>query len=122
MEYLQTNKGDAEYLVATSSAMSASPIILNTDEKVINLNGFEGHDPVFTASELAGLVDKGAVHFFLIGGGPGGSDMESTSWVKDNCQQVPEEQWQSPDAAEPGRGGPPGRAPALYDCGTMGGP
>ncbi|MBV9454445.1 MAG: glycosyltransferase family 39 protein, partial [Rubrobacter sp.] len=51
MEYLQANKGNAEYLVATSSAMSASPMILNTDDKVINLNGFEGHDSVFTADE-----------------------------------------------------------------------
>ena len=121
VEYLQANKGDAEYLVASSSAMSASPIILNTDEKVINLNGFEGHDPVFTADELAGLVDKGAVRFFLVGGGPVGSDMESTRWIEDNCQQVPQEEWQSPEAAEQGGGDPPGRAPTLYDCGTTGG-
>jgi 4-amino-4-deoxy-L-arabinose transferase-like glycosyltransferase len=121
LEYLQANKGDAEYLVATSSAMSASPIILNTDEKVINLNGFEGHDPVFSADELTGLVDEGAVRFFLVGGGPSGSGMESTEWIEDNCQQVPEEEWQSPDSAEQGQGGPPGRAPTLYDCGTTGG-
>jgi 4-amino-4-deoxy-L-arabinose transferase-like glycosyltransferase len=119
VEYLQANKGDAEYLVASSSAMSASPIILNTDDKVIDLNGFEGHDPVFTADELAGLVDKGAVRFFLVGGGPGGSDMESTRWIEDNCEEVPKEEWQSPDAEE--QGGPPGRTPTLYDC-SAGGP
>ncbi len=121
LEYLQANKGDAEYLVASSSGMVTSPIILSTDEKVINLNGFEGHDPVFSADELAGLVDKGAVRFFLVGGGPGSSEMESTGWIEDNCQQVPQEEWQSPDAAEQGGGGPPGRAPTLYDCGTTGG-
>jgi hypothetical protein len=121
LEYLQANKGDAEYLVATSSAMSASPIVLNTDEEVINLNGFEGHDPVFSADELTGLVDEGAVRFFLVGGGPSGSDMESTEWIEDNCRQVPEEEWQLPDSAEQGQGGPPGRAPTLYDCGTTGG-
>jgi 4-amino-4-deoxy-L-arabinose transferase-like glycosyltransferase len=119
LEYLQANKGDAEYLVATSSAMSASPIILNTDEKVINLNGFEGHDPVFTADELAGLVDEGAVRFFLTGGGPSGSGMESTGWIEDNCEQIPEEEWQSPDAE--GQGGPRGGERALYDCSVVGG-
>ena len=117
VEYLQANKGDAEYLIATTDAHRASSLILNTDDKVIDLNGFEGHDPVFTADELAGLVDKGAVRFFLAGGGPGGSDMESTRWIEDNCEQVPEEEWQSPDAGEQGGGGPPGRASSLYDCG-----
>jgi hypothetical protein len=101
--------------------MSASPIILSTDEKVINLNGFEGHDPVFTADELAGMVDEGVVRFFMTGGGPGGSGMESTEWIEDNCQVVPEGEWQSPDAAEQGGGGPPGGAPTLYDCATTAG-
>jgi hypothetical protein len=119
LEYLQANKGDAEYLLATSNAMSASPIILDTDEKVINLNGFEGHDPVFRADELAGLVDEGAVRFFLTGGGPSSSGMESTGWIEDNCEQVPEEEWQSPDAE--GQGGPPGGERALYDCSVVGG-
>ncbi len=119
LEYLQANKGDAEYLVAASNAMSASPFILSTDEKVINLNGFEGHDPAFTADELAGLVDEGAVRFFLTGGGPGSSGMESTGWIEDNCEQVPEEEWQSPDAEE--QSGPPGRERTLYDCNVVGG-
>src|SRR5919107_1462663 len=99
LEYLQANKGDAEYLVATSSAMSASPIILTTDE-------------------LAGLVDEGAVRFFLTGGDPSGSGMESTGWIEDNCEQIPEEEWQSPDAE--GQGGPRGGERALYDCSVVG--
>ena len=118
VEYLQANKGDAEYLVATTDAHRASSIILNTDDKVIDMNGFEGHDPVFTPDELSRLVDEGAVRFFLVGGGPGGSDSESASWVQNNCEEVPQEQWQSPDTAE--QGAPPGRAPTLYYCGTGG--
>jgi len=66
VEYLQANKGDAEYLLAASSAMSTSPIILNTDEPVISLGGYNGIDPVFTAGDLAELVDEGAVRFFLM--------------------------------------------------------
>jgi 4-amino-4-deoxy-L-arabinose transferase-like glycosyltransferase len=127
VEYLQANKGDAEYLVAVDRAMGASPIILNTDERVINLTGFEGHDPVFTADEISKLANEGAVRFFMVpdgeaddDGGPGGPGMpmESVTWVQDNCEKVPEEEWQSPDAE--GQGGPPGRAPALYDCATGG--
>ncbi len=150
LEYLQSNKGDATYLVAGPSSMPLSPIILSTDEKVINLGGFMGRDPVFTTDELAGLVDRGAVRFFLVPdrermrqmraeressgddasyqaqgapqgpppGGPPGMDNESVSWVQDNCEQVPQEEWQSPEAE--GQGGPPGRAQALYDCGAAG--
>jgi 4-amino-4-deoxy-L-arabinose transferase-like glycosyltransferase len=120
VKYLQANKGDAKYLVATTDAHGASSIILNTDERVIDLKGFEGHDPVFSAGELAGLVDEGAVRLFLISeGGPGGdSQNESVGWVQDNCAQVPQEDWQSPEAE--GQGGPPGRVQMLYDCGTVG--
>jgi 4-amino-4-deoxy-L-arabinose transferase-like glycosyltransferase len=123
VEYLQANKGNAEYLVATTDAHRASSLILNTDDKVIDANGFEGHDPVFTADEIAGLVDTGAVRFLLTGGGPGGSNSEAASWAQDNCEQVPQEEWQSPDAGEQGGGGPPGppgRGQTLYDCGTGG--
>jgi 4-amino-4-deoxy-L-arabinose transferase-like glycosyltransferase len=153
IEYLQANRGDARYLVATTNSMSASPIILNTAEPVIALGGFMGRDPVFTTDELANLVNKGDVRFFLMQdrermeermaeeeassydyasgggppegapqgpppGGPPGMDNEAVSWVQDNCEQVPQEQWQSPDAEEQGGGGPPGRDQALYDCGT----
>ena len=152
MDYLQANRGDARYLVATTNAMSAAPIILNTDQPVISLGGYNGIDPVFTAGDLSNLVNRGAVRFFLMpdrermeemraeresrddalsGGGPpqggprGGHGPEgglpqngSADWVQNNCEEVPQELWQSP-TSEGGRGGPPMmRARALYDCGA----
>ncbi|HEX2186414.1 MAG TPA: hypothetical protein VHN78_13000, partial [Chloroflexota bacterium] len=149
VEYLQANKGDAEYLVAGTNAMSVSPIILSTDEPVISLGGFMGRDPAVTPNELTGLVDEGAVRFFLVPdrermeemraereasgdaypqggpppgppGGPPGMDNEAATWVQDNCEKVPQELWQSPETEEQGGGGPPGRVQALYDCGTGG--
>ncbi|MCA1728166.1 MAG: glycosyltransferase family 39 protein [Actinobacteria bacterium] len=160
LEYLQANKGDATYLVAGPSSMLLSPIILGTDEPVIDLGGFMGRDPAVTPDELTSLVDEGAVRFFLVqdrermeemrqermaeeeasgddtssGGGPGGApqgpppggppgmDNEAVTWVQDNCEKVPQEEWQSPETEEQdGRGpGGPGRAQALYDC-DMGG-
>jgi 4-amino-4-deoxy-L-arabinose transferase-like glycosyltransferase len=158
LEYLQANKGDATYLVAGPSSMPLSPIILGTDEPVINMGGFRGSDPVFTTDELSDLVDEGAVRFFLVQdrermeetraereeyyatygtypqygptrGGPPGGDNEAVTWVQDNCEKVPQELWQSPEADEEQGGGPggpgspggPGGAQGLYDCSGAGG-
>jgi 4-amino-4-deoxy-L-arabinose transferase-like glycosyltransferase len=139
MDYLQANRGAARYLVATANARSASPMILNTDEPdpVITFGGFGGRDPVLGTDQLANLIDKGAVRFFLIQDRQGTSEdqqegtsqssppwgerpqNESASWVQDNCEQVPKELWQSPEAEEQGGGGPQmRRAQALYDCGA----
>jgi hypothetical protein len=118
MDYLQANRGNAKYLVATTNARSASPIILSTEEhySVITFGGFAGHDPVLNPTQLADLVDKGAVHSFLIQNGePDEPQNESSSWVQDNCKQVPQELWQSSSTSE--QGGDSERAPALYDCG-----
>jgi 4-amino-4-deoxy-L-arabinose transferase-like glycosyltransferase len=149
VEYLQANKGDAGYLVAVSNAMSASPIILNTDEPVISLGGYNGVDPVFTADELADLVNEGAARFFLMPdrelmaerasggnvpgsspsrGGPGGGpgpwgglpQNGSADWIEDNCEKVPQELWQSSTSEGRGGGPPMMRARALYDCGVGG--
>jgi 4-amino-4-deoxy-L-arabinose transferase-like glycosyltransferase len=66
VDYLQANQGDATYLVAAIRSDLASPIILNTDEPVIAFGGFEGRDPAFSIKRLAGLVNQGSVHFFVI--------------------------------------------------------
>lgn len=147
VEYLQANRGDAGYLVAVSSAMSASPIILNTAGPVISLGGYNGVDPIFTSDEVADLVDRDAVHFFLMpdreaieemmaereadgdgpgprggpgpGGGPGSGVPQngSADWIEENCAKVPQELWQSD--SEVGRKGPPmARAQTLFNCAT----
>jgi 4-amino-4-deoxy-L-arabinose transferase-like glycosyltransferase len=137
LEYLKSNKGGATYLVAGPSSMPLSPIILGTDEKVINLGGFMGGDQVFATEELSGLVDSGALRFFLVQdrermeemraereaeqeasggsapqrpppGGPPGMDNEAVTWVQDNCEKVPEELWKSPEEDEEQSGGPGG--------------
>jgi 4-amino-4-deoxy-L-arabinose transferase-like glycosyltransferase len=103
VDYLEANQGDAKYLVAAIRSRIASPIILNTDEPVISLGGFNGADPVFSNEELAGLVNQGAVHFFLIEGRDRKED--SVRWITDNCEQVQQQIGRSSDSTV-----------LLYDC------
>jgi hypothetical protein len=46
-------------------------------------------------------------------------DNEATTWVQDNCEQVPQELWQSPDSEEEDEPSV-SRAQALYDCNAVG--
>jgi 4-amino-4-deoxy-L-arabinose transferase-like glycosyltransferase len=71
LRYLEENRGDATFLVATPNAMSAAPIILATGEPVMAIGGFSGGDQILTAGTVAELVRDGTVRFFLVGGGPG---------------------------------------------------
>ncbi len=66
ISYLEANQGDAKYLVATPSSMSADAIILATNRPVMAMGGFAGADPILTTSQLASLVTNGTVHFFLL--------------------------------------------------------
>ena len=143
--YLRENRGEATYLLAAANALVASPVILDVEEPVISLGGFMGFDPVLSSDEVSGLVDEGAVRFFLVldeerlmaafsemmagtstDDSTGAADPpapppfanESTDWVEDNCQEVPRELWQSsdPEGSE-GMRGIFREVQALYDCG-----
>jgi 4-amino-4-deoxy-L-arabinose transferase-like glycosyltransferase len=149
MNYLQANQGSARFLLAASNVIFAAPIILQTDESVISIGAFMAREPVLSAAELAGLAEEGAVRFFLVPdeermmemmsgylssqpsaqqGSPQGSpgeergfsQNETTSWVQDNCQQVPRELWQSSTTSSDQVEDPMLRLQALYDCGTGG--
>jgi 4-amino-4-deoxy-L-arabinose transferase-like glycosyltransferase len=93
----------AGYLVAAIRSRIASPIILNTDEPVISLGGFNGADPVFSNERLAGLVREGAVRYFLIEGRD--RKEKSVRWITENCEHVRQEMGQSSDSTV-----------LLYDC------
>jgi 4-amino-4-deoxy-L-arabinose transferase-like glycosyltransferase len=103
VDYLEANQGDAKYLVAAIRSRIASPIILNTDEPVMSLGGFNGAAPVFSNERLAGLVNVGAVRYFLIEGRD--RKEESVRWITDNCEQVRQQIGQSSDSTV-----------LLYDC------
>ncbi len=113
MAYLQSNRGETTYLVATTDRDFARYAILNTDDPVIALGGFSGRDPVLSAARLAGLIDEGAVRFVLL---------ESSSvrknrtgyWITQNCDPLPKHVWQ-PSPSAPGKHAN-GIDDLLYDC------
>jgi 4-amino-4-deoxy-L-arabinose transferase-like glycosyltransferase len=67
IRYLEANQGNATFLVATPSSMTADGLILATNKPVMAMGGFSGGDPILTTSQLASLVAKGTVRFFLVG-------------------------------------------------------
>ncbi|MBV9689065.1 MAG: glycosyltransferase family 39 protein [Ktedonobacteraceae bacterium] len=146
IRYLDANQGSAKFLVATPSSMSADAIILATNKPVMAMGGFGGGDPILTTKQLASLVAKGTVRFFLLGtreqlppqilnqlpqqirnrlrqGGFGfGGRQQSalTSWVTQHCTAVPTSLWQSTSTSSSAGGGPgAGGTNQLYDCATI---
>lgn len=124
-QYLEDNQGDAKFLVATLSSMSADALILATNQPVMAMGGFSGRDPILTTSQLASLVTHGTVRFFLLnnptfftrafagatrhGFGFGRNGQNTlTAWVTQHCSAVPSSKWQ-PGTSQNG-------AMLLYDC------
>lgn len=106
IEYLRANRGDTKFLVATTSAQTAAPIILATSEPVMALGGFSGNDRILTADQLAARVASNDVRFFLMPA-EWGQQPELLRWIKSNC--VP--------AAFPSRNpNPMSGGQQLYDC------
>ncbi len=148
IRYLEANQGNATYLVATPSSMTADGIILATNKPVMAMGGFSGSDPILTTSKLAALVGNGTVRFFLLGaprvgrqlppqildqipeqfrnrlrqggfGFGGGSQGALTTWVTQHCTTVPARLWQSASTSSgAGAGFGPFGANQLYDCAT----
>lgn len=67
LSYLQENNTGEEYSFATLTTVTAAPyIIINTDESVMALGGFNGTDPILMVSELKKLIKEGKVKYFLL--------------------------------------------------------
>ena len=64
--YLVEHQGQATYLVATINASTAAPFILDTGKAVMAIGGFNGFDAILTAQQVAALVARGTVRFFLL--------------------------------------------------------
>ncbi len=133
VSYLEANQGNAKFLVAVPSSMSADSIIIATNKPVMAMGGFSGSDPILTTSQLATLIANGTVRFFLLNGprtgqqipsqildqipsqfrnaarggfaGFGGQQSALTTYVANHCTTVPTQEWQtSSTGSTPGIG------------------
>jgi len=138
-QYLLANQGNTRFLVATSNAIAAAPIILHTGRAVMALGGFTGSDPILTTKQVALFVKNDTIRFFLLPaplrevitdqrGSPGGPDVPGqnsaiTSWVSTHCTAVPQNLWQSASSKQSspsGFDGGPGQGQSPFFGGEPG--
>ncbi|MGO4901306.1 glycosyltransferase family 39 protein [Bacillus sp. GM2] len=112
LTYLRENNTGEEYLFATLTTVTAAPYIINADENVMALGGFNGTDPILSVSELKNLVKEGKVKYFLISDNSGNSEL--VSWIKENGTEISSDQYSSTtnstdsSGQQGARGGPGG--------------
>lgn len=66
VRYLLTHRGDDHFIVAALNSYLTAPLIVATGQPVMDMGGFNGSDPILTASTLARLVAQDKVHLFLL--------------------------------------------------------
>ncbi len=135
ISYLLEHQGRTPYLLATSDASIAAPIILQTGKPVMTMGGYAGGDQILTVAKLEHYVANGSVRYFVFTqtideshlsaqlkeyqrnysalvktSGIGNID-PLMSWVRTQCKSVPQEEWHPP--------APISQAPTLlnvFDC------
>ncbi len=60
------------WAAAVVSANSAAPLELASGKAVLAIGGFTGSDPSPTVAQFERDVQAGKIHYFVVGGGPGG--------------------------------------------------
>lgn len=140
VRYLEANRGQARYLVATSTSLAAAPFIVQSGLPVMPLGGFNGNDQIFTVDQLESLIRQGQVRYFWVSPFFLSSaqieqldprlrsvmnelaQQQSTNtnylllnWVSSHCAFVAGQQWGGSGPAQPDSSG----APQLYDCANV---
>jgi 4-amino-4-deoxy-L-arabinose transferase-like glycosyltransferase len=120
--FLTAHQGEAEFAVAMTSSMTASPYI-SAGLAVLPIGGFTGDVPVPTVNQLAALVAKHQLRYVDLGGmrfGGGPATDSRTVWVMAHCSFVPAADYGSqPPPTSPGitvastRSAPQA---GLFDC------
>jgi 4-amino-4-deoxy-L-arabinose transferase-like glycosyltransferase len=85
IDYLLTNRGDATWIVATTSSQGAGSIELASGAPVMAMGGFSGSDPAPSLAQLQSLVASGQLRYVLLdgNGGPGArSDSDISTWIR----------------------------------------
>jgi hypothetical protein len=147
VRYLEAHQGRARFLVATLNAGEAEPFILSTGKPVMDLGGFMGGDHILSVHQLAALVAKGTIRYFLLpargsdrfanlpsrtrsllerrgglggrfrGGFGGAANAGLEQWVSSHCRVVPPTAYGVATAPSSIGGLGFGGGQQLYDCG-----
>ncbi|NLS41483.1 glycosyltransferase family 39 protein [Bacillus subtilis] len=111
LSYLRKHNTGEEYLFATLTTVTAAPYIINENESVMAMGGFNGTDPILTVSELKKLIKEGKVKYFLLSENNSGNS-ELVSWIKKNGKEISSEEYSSSSSStnstQQGMGGGPG--------------
>ncbi len=99
--FLKANRTGERYLLATSTAQLAAPIIISTGEAVMARGGFHGLDPAATPEKLAQMVKVKQVRFVMLGDvavisrrmGADAAGKPTVDWVRANGKLVDSTLW-----------------------------
>ncbi|MGP9037158.1 ArnT family glycosyltransferase [Bacillus stercoris] len=94
LSYLRKHNTGEEYLFATLTTVTAAPYIINENESVMAMGGFNGTDPILAVSELKKLIKEGKVKYFLLSENNSGNS-ELVSWIKKNGKEISSEEYSS---------------------------
>jgi 4-amino-4-deoxy-L-arabinose transferase-like glycosyltransferase len=64
--FLERNNGGERFMLATGSAMTASPLIVERAMPVAALGGFIGQDPIVDPRGLQAMIGRGEVRYVLV--------------------------------------------------------
>ncbi|MGI5240558.1 hypothetical protein [Dactylosporangium sp. CA-139066] len=99
-DYLESHRGGARFVAATTSWNTAAPYIMATARPYLPMGGFSGTVPQPTLAAVQAMVARGELHYFLLpAAGPergfGRREREGattttavTAWVRASCTDV----------------------------------
>ncbi len=101
--FLKINRKGEQYLIATSTAQLAAPIIIDTGQAVMARGGFHGLDPAVSPETLAQMVAAKRVRFAMLGDiaivsrrmGARAAGKQVSGWVRANGKLVDPALWRT---------------------------
>ncbi|OLZ68653.1 glycosyl transferase [Streptomyces sp. IMTB 2501] len=89
---LEENASRYTWVAASIGSQNAASYQLATGDPVMAIGGFNGTDPSPTLAQFKKYVEDGKIHYFIAGGGMGGSSngtaSQISSWVQKNFKKV----------------------------------
>jgi 4-amino-4-deoxy-L-arabinose transferase-like glycosyltransferase len=101
--FLEANRRDERFLLATTTTRLAAPIIVGSGHAVMAMGGFHGLDPILTPDKLAQMVEAGHVRFVMVGDasfisrrlGADAAARPIAEWAQDKGQLVDPSLWRA---------------------------